>query len=277
MEVSTFELLIKPIAPRMGLPANVQSGLRRVVQGYFLTISNLENQDLRFRIEFFDSTPSPANTDRQLSTNPRNFDVFYDIAGANVTLPTFRTGSLVRTVFTLPARQTASVQLLPSLTPFINNPDPDLEIRGFVKLDLPANIRIERDPFQVIREPQREEPAKVLLQPELRGTFLPNNFPNQATGDFDQISSSLITATGAALNEIEPEGPFIFDSDLITSTLQRVEAEGFDLSRLEGLSEIEQATMLVESIAQLNPTPENLEQVSDLLSKLDIPIRMSAV
>ena len=294
MEVSTFELLIKPIAPRNGLPANVQSGLRRVVQGYFLTISNLEDQDLRFRIEFVDSTPNPANTNRQLSINPRNVDLLFDIAGDNEALippsVVFQGGEFGGS-FTLPARQTASVQLLPSLTPFIpggvsqptplpsplNDPNPTLEIRGFVRLRLPANVRIERNPFRVIREPQAEGPVKVLLQPEIRGTFLPNNFPNQPAGDLDQINYSLVTASGKALNEIEPERPFSLNNELITSTLQRLETTGLDIARLEEMGELDRAAMIIESLSQLDTSPENLEQVSSLLSRANIPIRMSAV
>jgi hypothetical protein len=295
MEVSTFELLIKPIAPRNGLPANVQSGLRRVVQGYFLTISNLEDQDLRFRIEFVDSTPNPANTNRQLSINPRNVDLLFDIAGDNEALippsVVFQGGEFGGS-FTLPARQTASVQLLPSLTPFIpggvsqptplpsplNDPNPTLEIRGFVRLRLPANVRIERNPFRVIREPQAEGPVKVLLQPEIRGTFLPNNFPNQPAGDLDQINYSLVTASGKALNEIEPEGPIRVNNDLITTTLQRLEAEReLNIERLEEMGELDRAVMVIESLSQLDTSPENLEQVSNLLSRANIPIRMSAV
>ena len=53
MEISTFELLAKPIAPSG--PPELAPVLRRVVQGYFLTISNLETFDVRYRIERKDS------------------------------------------------------------------------------------------------------------------------------------------------------------------------------------------------------------------------------
>jgi hypothetical protein len=45
MEVSTFELLYKPLTPSGGDIA------RRVFEGYFLTITNLEDQDYTYRIE----------------------------------------------------------------------------------------------------------------------------------------------------------------------------------------------------------------------------------
>lgn len=295
MEVSTFELLIKPIAPRSALPVNVQSAIRRVIQGYFLNISNLESQDLRFRIEFFDSIPNPPNNNRRLSINPRNFDLVYDIAGDNISLISpnlLGSGRPIGAFFNLPAGQTATIQLLPTLTPFmpvfgsdpislpspINNPNPDLEIRGFVRLRLPPNIRVLRNPLRIITEPQAQRPVKVLLQPEIRGTFLPNNFPTQSTGDFDQISYSLGTASGKALNEIEPEGPVRFNNEVITSTLQRLEAEDrLDLERLEEIGELDRAAMIIESLSQIDTSPENLEQVSNLLSQANIPIRMSAI
>lgn len=295
MEVSTFELLIKRIAPTAGLPADIQGGIRRVVQGYFLTISNLESQDLRFRIEFVDSDPSPDNTNRRLSVSPRNFDLLFDTAGSNVPLigtSTFFAGNPTGGTFTLAAGQTASVQLLPTLAPFmpqvggpptplpspLNNPNPQLEIRGYVRLRLPPNNRfIPGLPPRFISEPQLPNPAKVLLQPEIRGTFLPNSFSALAPGDFDQINYSLVTASGQALNEIEPEGQLTVDPVLVMSTFQRLQAEGFDLERLEGLDNQTQITRLVESIAQLETSPENLEQVSDLLSKLEIPVRMTPV
>ncbi len=40
INVSTFELLVKPIAPRSPIPLPFQGVARRVVQGYFLTITN---------------------------------------------------------------------------------------------------------------------------------------------------------------------------------------------------------------------------------------------
>jgi hypothetical protein len=60
MEISTFELLAKPIAPVI-LPPELLPVARRIVQGYFLTISNLEAFDVRYRIEFTISLPAPAD------------------------------------------------------------------------------------------------------------------------------------------------------------------------------------------------------------------------
>jgi hypothetical protein len=132
LPISTFELLVKPIAPRqMGNPAQ-EAIARRIVQGYFLTITNLEPLDLTFRLDFRISTPNPADPDRTLFNNA---DLIFDIAGANNLIPLSGDADSSRFggSFRLPAGQTASVQLLPKqrLLSFAN---PDFEVRGYVVL-----------------------------------------------------------------------------------------------------------------------------------------------
>jgi hypothetical protein len=204
LAISTFELLVKPIAPRMmGNPAQ-DAVARRVVQGYFLTITNLESLDLTFRLDFRISTPNPADPDRTLFNNA---DLIFDIAGANNLIPLSgdATSNRFGGSFRLPAGQTASVQLLPKPQLF-GLANPDFEVRGYVVLRLPA---LRRN-FGFLFEPQTANPAKVLLSAEVRGTFLPNTFPAEVSGDFDQISYALPIASGQALNEVAPEpGRFV--------------------------------------------------------------------
>jgi hypothetical protein len=75
-----------------------------------------------------------------------------------------------------------------------------LEVRGFVSLFRRRRISWTRIP-----------PVKVLLNPEIRGTFLPNDFPSppnipaNTELDFDQINYTLAIASGKGLNEIPPE------------------------------------------------------------------------
>ena len=81
MEISTFELLVKRIAP----PPAPQDVARRVVEGFFLTITYLEFKPLTFRIRFNISKPNPAgNPDRTLFGK---VSLAYDIAGANTLIP----------------------------------------------------------------------------------------------------------------------------------------------------------------------------------------------
>jgi hypothetical protein len=258
MEISTFELLVKRIAPA---PAP-QDVARRVVQGYFLTITNLESKDLTFRIQFNISKPNPADPDRTLF---KNADLFFDIAGANN--PILLSGNANSTTFggsfMLPARQTATVQLLPNISLFAEQ-NPDFEVRGFVTLRLP----------QIKREPQSTAPVRVLLNPEIRGTFLPNGFPGGNAGDFDQINYPLTVASGKGLNEIIPDTRFTFPSiagDVLESLPQNA------IDALVDVDELEKSQTLIELMAQLDLAPQNLENLSDALGKLNIPVRVSSI
>ncbi|MBV5262377.1 hypothetical protein FLX56_28795 [Synechococcus moorigangaii CMS01] len=267
MEVSTFELLVKRIAP----PPASSVIARRVVQGYFLTISNLENEAFQYTLDFYISLPDPPDSDRTLANNAV---VLLDVAGANQPLTLTPTTATVSTSrfsvnFSLGAKQTASVQLLPNLTPAIlAETNPDLEIRGFVEIRLPAIFR-RVPPFR--RVPQSSQPVKVLLNPEIRGTFLPNNISNNA--DFDQINYPLALASGTGLNQIEPEpgGPILINPGII-DRLPQLNRPPFDLTALD---EVEQANILAEIMSQVDPSNGNLQNVNRLLTNLDIPIRMN--
>lgn len=282
MEISTFELLVKRIAP---LPPAGSPGAdaltavaRRVVQGYFLTISNLEDKDYTFNLDFHISRPNPVDPDRTLAGNTR---VFYDIAGANTPLSLVSVGSALTPTFTtrfkLPAKQTASLQLLPDLEKpgLLADANPDLEVRGFARLRLPALSG--RFPFFPV--PQSNAPVKVLVNPEIRGTFLPNSYPASGTGDFDQINYPLQVASGKSLNEIPPEPGFFIQlsPDRISRLVDNLPLRERPTIDFSALSEESRTEALVEVLAQVEPTPENLQNVSDLLSKLEIPIRMEPV
>lgn len=274
MELSTFELLVKPIAPRIpaAIPgsAAVAAVARRAVQGYFLTISNLEAKDFTFRLEFVISQPNPVDPDRTLFNNA---DLVVDIAGVNS--PLALSGGVTATRFSgsfrLPAGQTASVQLLPKLPlSLLANPNPDLEVRGYVNLTLPALLKNFSQGFVA----QSASPVKVLVNPEIRGTFLPNTYPTTLTGDFDQINYALAIASGKALNEVapEPSKPLMI-GPILPDVLEGLKAQ-IPSRQVDG-TPLEQAEELVGLMAQLDFSPENLQSFSDLLSKLEIPIQVS--
>lgn len=198
MEVSTFELLVKAIAPRKPSNPITDEITRRVVQGYFLTVTNLEPEDLKLQIEFVISLPSADNPNPKARILEGNTILAYDIAfDPNKKLDIKRIDPSNKKVgryiseFNLPAGQTASVQLLPNLTPdLLEDPDPQIEIRGYANL---VNITPGKD----------KKPVDVLLSPEIRGTFLPNEIEPGQPLDFDQIAYSLPLASGKALNQIE--------------------------------------------------------------------------
>lgn len=272
MEVSTFELLVKRIAPRMALPPAQQPVARRVVQGYFLTVSNLESIDLRYRLDFRISLPdNPTQADAMTRLLEGNTVLIIDIAGANAPLSLTRIGTSGRYVsqeFVIPAQKTASIQLLPDVARFAAQDNPMLEIRGFVSLLLPrvfGGTPIEN----ILGRPQSPRPVRVLLNAEVRGTFLPNDFPsNPASADFDQINYSLSLASGRALNELTSEPPRI----LVPGSQIGVEIAPGAISMTPAAEATDLGAMLAGMIT--NGNGANLESLNRSLSELDLPIAM---
>ncbi|MBE9010860.1 hypothetical protein IQ250_11645 [Pseudanabaenaceae cyanobacterium LEGE 13415] len=274
MEVSTFELLVKRIAPRMALPPVQQPVARRVVQGYFLTVSNLESIDLRYRLEFRISLPdNPTQTDAMTRLLEGNTALIIDIAGANSVLSLTRVGTSGRYIsqeFVIPAQKTASIQLLPDVARFASQDNPMLEIRGFVSLLLPrvfGGSAIEN----VLGRPQSPRPVRVLLNAEVRGTFLPNDFPaNPASTDFDQINYSLALASGRALNELSSEPPRI----VVPGSPIGVEIAPGAINMTPTNSEAVDLAAMLAGMLTNNGNGTNLETLNRSLSELDLPIAM---
>jgi hypothetical protein len=183
--VSTFELLVKPIAPAGTGPAAVA---RTVVQGYFLTVANTSNVSANLRLQFTATTPS---------IDLIRTATFFDVNGNNVK------GDLTATSdprkftynFTVPAHDTALVSLLPDLIVPGVLASRNLEIRGYV---------------EIFRASFFGSNYELLLTPEHRGTFLPQNL-NAATPDFDQLAYALPTANGSSFYRLNS---FVFPGDL---------------------------------------------------------------
>ncbi|WP_341730859.1 hypothetical protein [Microcoleus sp. EPA2] len=269
MEISTFELLAKPIAPAIPGAPQLATVARRVVQGYFLTISNLEAIDLRYRIEFTVSLPIPADSNKILLGNAQ---LIVDVEGNNTILAlTQKPGDpkVYRGFFTIPAHKTASVELLPALPGVLSASM--LEVRGYVSLFLPPRFKF---PFSV---PQTEKPVRVLLNPEIRGTFLPNGFPGVVGDlDFDQINYTLAIASGKALNMIPPEPglPIILEPQLVSQVLEDLREGNLEVSSVEA-DNSEKAKMLVELLVQIDSNEPNLKAINTVMDKFDIPVRIS--
>lgn len=267
MEISTFELLAKPIAPPVPSAPELNPVLRRVVQGYFLTISNLESIDLRYRIEFKISLPVPPDPAKILLGNAQ---LIIDVEGANsfLTLTQSATDpSVYRSFFTIPAGKTASVQLLPILPDTLKLGA--LEVRGYVSLSARS-----RFPFP---SPQPLESVKVLLNPEIRGTFLPNDFPGVIGDlDFDQINYTLAIASGQALNMIPflARGPIIIDPPILLPVLEELRGGNLELATADA-DNLEKAKMLVQLLAELETNDANLSALNTLMDKLEISLKMS--
>ncbi|TVP65493.1 MAG: hypothetical protein EA343_03370 [Nodularia sp. (in: Bacteria)] len=221
--VSTFELLVKRIAPidNLGnLPPNIAQKLekvaRRVVQGYFLTIANTTNTTASLRLEFIATTPN-LNLDDTVVV----FDIFGDNKFADLRP---RPNDPKRFIFDLriPPHDTGLVTLLPDLTNLdLIQGKRDLEIRGYVN--------ISRVNF-------RGPTYDLLVTPEQRGTFLPNDI-NQILPDFDQIAYGIPTANGGSFLRLEPASSLFFPVNPVNVDILDKNKELLDLmfERLDNL------------------------------------------
>jgi hypothetical protein len=173
--VSNFEVLVKRLVPAS---VDILGAGRTVIQGYFLTISNLNlSSAVTLRLNFRAQTPN-------ITSQP--LLAFFDVNGTNTVLG--GTGSAVSQTYTVtvPAGDTGLFILQANVANpnLVNNPN--TEIRGYVTISL-AN-------------PFGSKSFDLLVTPEHRGTFLPKGFvvpttpPIVTTLDFDQLAYALPTA-----------------------------------------------------------------------------------
>ncbi|MGF1658969.1 MAG: hypothetical protein ACFCUS_06040 [Rubrimonas sp.] len=266
MEVSTFELIFKPQSP--AAPSGV-AAVERVIQGYFLAISNLEEQEYRYRLDFVAPPPAAGSPNAAFRTPAGNTVVFVDAGGGDNQQGVLN-GGPTATVFRpstgfvrVPAQGTALVAVLPSaFGPLPGEPTPlvvpNFEVRGFVRISLPA-VRKPGGPFfQTV--PQSKGPVRVLLTPQHRATFL------DAGGAItDQIQTSLPVAGGAAIAALPPEpGGFIVFDSLVTPELFA--------PQIEGLSPAERGAMLTGLLAGVSEAGELADLNKELAPEIGLAI-----
>ena len=180
--VSTFEVLLKPQLPAT-LPAgfnDVKNLGRNVLQGYFLTISNINPYDLVLSLVFTTRLPAGVDLDEVIT--------FFDTSGLNTAAPLTGVGNKYRfSPLILPADATALFILQPSPTDAALD-SLDLEARGFVDLQLSSLGGMPPAGTQ------------VLVTAEQRGTFFDNaTAPNIADRALDQIAYGLTVQNGGLL------------------------------------------------------------------------------
>lgn len=182
--ISTFEVLLKPQLPP-DLPApfnNVKKLSRNVIQGYFLTISNLNPFDLVLSLVFTTRLSSGLNLNEIIT--------FADTSGLNSpgALEPVGAGNKYRfSPLFLPVDAT---------TLFILQPSPtdaalaalDIEARGFVEVSL-SSLSGALPPG-----------VKIQVTAEQRGTFFSNaTAANIADRSLDQIAYGLTVQNGGLL------------------------------------------------------------------------------
>ncbi len=267
MEVSTFELIFKPQSP--AAPQGV-AAVDRVIQGYFLAITNLESVELRYRLEFIVPPPPAGTTNGAFRTPAGNTLVFVDSGGADNTQGVL-SGSATQQRFVpstglvrIPAQATALVAVLPSaFGPLPGDPSPltvpNFETRGYVRIALPA-VRVPGLAFRTVA--QSATPVKVLLTPQHRATF----FKADNTIS-DQIQATLPLASGQALNTLDPEsGGFFFP------TIELAEIAPGVVSVLEGLRPEERSELLAALLGDLDVDRSDLAALNRALASADIPL-----
>lgn len=259
MEVSNFELIWKPQSPLSPIGTTEVS---RVFQGYFLQITNLENQQYEFLLQFIATSTTDPN--RSLEDN----------ALAVVDVPTFDNdfGLLVKLVgssnvfrlknrIKIPAKTSALVAVFPSAfnaPPFDPKPleSSNFEVRGYVRLSLPT-VRTRTN-----WTAQSKKPVKVLLTAQNRGTYF--DAGGVATG---QTQASIPLASASSLVEIQPDKPgFIIPT-------KPVLPDGI----LDDLVEVDLWPEIVaEGLARLDTSKTSLDAYNRILAEAGIGITLSA-
>jgi hypothetical protein len=183
--VSTFEVLLKPQLPATLPPGfnDVKNLGRNVIQGYFLTISNINSFDLVLSLVFTSRLPSGVTLNDVIT--------FTDSSGLNTAAPLVpdSVGNKYRfSPLFLPEEATALFILQPSPTDAALAAL-DIEARGYVDLQLSS---LGGTP---------PAGAKVLVTAEQRGTFFDNNYnaPSILDRALDQIAYGLTVQNGGLL------------------------------------------------------------------------------
>jgi hypothetical protein len=269
MIVSHFELLFKPQAPG---PAN-GTAVDRVVQGYFLEITNLEDREFLYQVEFVMSPPSPGLPQRSLAGNAIYFvdtPPGTDNQNGVVTgAPAASVFGLSRGFIRIPARGTALLAVLPSVFGSALDPTPlttpNFEVRGHVQIRLPA-LFPPFPPLSLFRQPQSDRPVKVLLTPQSRATFF-----SAANAITDQIQATLALAEGRALADLPPEpgGPLVFSPF-------NPSASKLPLRDLVANLEAPASDLLATLLTGFDPDEAGLAAFNSSLAKAGVPFTLQA-
>lgn len=204
MIVSNFELLSR----LLNLGSRIDTR-RRIAQGYFLAISNLENRVIHLRLRLV--IPDSIFSDREIETdavpffgantkaifdNANKDDLLIELTSVTPASPNTRlhTREFITGSFSIFPNQTVSVAILP--IPLLSS---NFEVRGFIVL--------EQVPVRVSETLTGVPAAVVLTTPDQRNTTieLDDNNPGRIlrVADFDQTVNTLPTASGKAQNTVE--------------------------------------------------------------------------
>lgn len=280
--VSNFELIFKPQSPSdpIGTP-----GVATVLQGYFLAITNLGEEEYGFLLEFISVDPTGATADVRVLDDNNVFLV--DTPDGNNEVGRVRSfGDEVHTPttgrITIPPQGTALAVLLPQAFPIPAGNDvtplagPNFEVRGYVRIRLPANIRFRdieggRIPglggrFPIF-EPQADGPVQVLCTPQYRATY------TDADGNVtDQTQSTVPTGTGSAIITVEPESGF--RPLPIEGRSGKSLSAGSLESMLDAITPERSAGMIAALLSQMGEDAESMKALNAALKAADVKVTL---
>ncbi|MBR8830276.1 MAG: hypothetical protein N5P05_003368 [Chroococcopsis gigantea SAG 12.99] len=183
--VSTFELLLKSQLPKLGSAADNLS--RNILQGYFLTIANVNFFEVTVSIVITFKFPiDPVNPTAQPQTLKDLLDAV-DISGQNIISVNSLTPEVApnkaRLTFTLPSNSTGLLLIQPNILDEVLLNALNFEARGYVEVFLSSL--------------SGSDTATLLLTPEHRGTFFKDiNGKNLDERGLDQIAYALPVSNG---------------------------------------------------------------------------------
>ena len=194
--ISTFELLLKPQLPK-GVTTTfpeLKPLARVVLQGYFLTVANLDEKPVTLSLTFVSRTPSldKRNVIAILDTQDQNgpLSIVLKEDGVPAGRPDPLEGELGKTkyTFTLNANDTGIVLIQPDATNAQLRNATNFEVRGYVELSLSSS--------------NLQQTGRVLITAEHRATFYDgDNLDNRAA--LGETSYSLPLASGGSLLELQ--------------------------------------------------------------------------
>ena len=202
--ISQFELIFKKQAPINGVE------LETVLQGYFMQLTNLEEKNLLFNIDFVSQMPSNNDTGGKLDSNTL---AILDNPGASVPNNVFSQLQILSTTnntyrapghtYDIASGATALLTVIPQVVKFPGVDETpvgrDIEIRGYVQISLPV--------FE--DKAQSSKPVDIMVTPQNRASFF--TFPSDDTFDGgiikNQVQATLTTSTGGAVLQVEPDSP----------------------------------------------------------------------
>lgn len=190
--VSTFEVLLKPQLPPV---PGIDKLSRKVIQGYFLTLANVNFFSVTVSVVFTIKFPlDPEAPAPESPTSWKDFLDVVDISGQNLFSDQFPQSTLVpevvpqnnkaRVTFTLPENGTGLLLLQPNILPPSDLlTAANFEARGYVEIFLSSL--------------SGSDTATLILTPEQRGTFFkdPEGADPDAVG-LDQIAYALPVCNG---------------------------------------------------------------------------------